>query len=311
MDYRKLIKLGSSSHILTLPNDWLKKNKLKKGDLVYISENINNELILSPQLKEEKKGKQVTITENNDLDDLNRKLISAYISGYDIVNIKLKNLNNFRVIENYLDSLMSFEIIEQTPNEIIAKDLLDIKEISMEKIIRRIDILIRAMIEETKESHKLSNYEDVYKRDQDINKLAFLSFRIIKKCFEYPKLTEYIGVKYNKLIDEWMLVFYLEKMADEVKRISRYLTRSKDKSNKLKEIISLYLEVYEDYKRCMDAYYKKDINTAYEMSKRKDIVMRKSNSLLEKNKDPYVFNIIDRTKALANHIRDISRLIYQ
>ncbi len=311
MDYRKIIKFGNSSHILSLPKDWLRKNKLKKGDLVYISENGNDELVLSPQLKDENQESEITITENSSIDELHRKLVSSYIAGYNIINIKLKNSNNIDIIKNFLESLMAFEIMEQTPNEIKAKDLLNIKEISMEKIIRRIDTITRSMMEDAKLSYKSNNYENIYKRDFDINKLTFLSYRIIKKCLEYPKITELVGIKYSKLIEEWLLVFYLEKIADEIKRISRYLTRLKNNSDKVKEVMNIYSEVQDDFSKCMNAYYKNDLIIAHEIMDKKDDIMKKCNALLGKNTNQYIFNIIDRTKAIEKYIRDMAILIYQ
>ncbi len=35
MHIRKLVKSGAASHTLSLPKDWLEKNKLKKGSLLY------------------------------------------------------------------------------------------------------------------------------------------------------------------------------------------------------------------------------------------------------------------------------------
>ena len=159
--------------------------------------------------------------------------------------------------------------------QIKAKDLLNIKEISIEKIMRRIDTIIRSMMEDAKLSHKINNYETIYKRDFDINKLTFLSYRTIKKCLEYPKIAEFVGIKYNKLIEEWLLVFYLEKIADEVKRISRYLTRIKNNSERIKEVITVYSEVKDDFSKCMNAYYKKDIAAAHEILDKKGNIDRK------------------------------------
>ena len=66
MEYRKLIKFGESSFVVSIPKTWMTKNNLKKGDLVYFSENGNNELIIAPQLKEEdKEEKKIIINADN------------------------------------------------------------------------------------------------------------------------------------------------------------------------------------------------------------------------------------------------------
>ena len=89
MEYRKLIKFGNSSHIVSLPNYWLKKNNLKKGALIYFEENGNGELVLNPELKKHHIKSECVIEDNGDLKDLHRRLVSNYIAGYDIIKINL------------------------------------------------------------------------------------------------------------------------------------------------------------------------------------------------------------------------------
>jgi len=50
MNIRKLVKSGSTSHTIALPKDWLTKNNLKKGDMLYIKEE-NNEINISSEEK--------------------------------------------------------------------------------------------------------------------------------------------------------------------------------------------------------------------------------------------------------------------
>ena len=56
MEFRKLIKFGKSSFVISLPKKWLEKNKLKKGDLLYVSENENG-LSLTSKDNEKKEFK--------------------------------------------------------------------------------------------------------------------------------------------------------------------------------------------------------------------------------------------------------------
>jgi len=311
MEYRKLIKFGNSSHIVSLPNDWLKKNNLKKGALIYFEENGNGELVLNPDVKKQHIKSECVIEDNGDLKDLHRRLVSNYIAGYDIIKINLKNNKNLTTLKNYLGSLIAFELIDQSGNQVVTKDLLDIHEISIEKIIRRIDVLIRSMMEDTKFSYTMDNFEEIYARDEEINRLTFLGHRILKKCIEVPKLAEKIDLDNNTIIEKWMLISNLEKIGDEVKRISRYLTRLKSKKLKIKEILDVYSEVSSNYIKGVDSYYRKNLKTAYEIASTKHAIIDKCNKLLEKNENPYLFNILDRTKALQTYIRDITRSVYQ
>ena len=62
MDYRKLIKFGESSHVISLPASWIRKNNLKKGDHIYFEENGNNELVITAEIKKfEPEQQEITI----------------------------------------------------------------------------------------------------------------------------------------------------------------------------------------------------------------------------------------------------------
>ena len=85
MDYRRLIKFGNSSYVVSIPKDWLRKNKLEKGDMVYLNENGNNEIVLSPRIDEIEPESQTVTLDIDHLDesDIERRTISKYIAGYE------------------------------------------------------------------------------------------------------------------------------------------------------------------------------------------------------------------------------------
>ncbi len=49
MNSRKIIKLGHSSYVVSVPKSWLKKNRLSKGDRLLVQENGKNDLIVRMQ----------------------------------------------------------------------------------------------------------------------------------------------------------------------------------------------------------------------------------------------------------------------
>ena len=46
LEIRRLVKSGAASHTISLPKNWLDKNKLNKGDILYINEKSDRELTL-------------------------------------------------------------------------------------------------------------------------------------------------------------------------------------------------------------------------------------------------------------------------
>ena len=131
--FRRIIKFGDSSHVISLPKKWIDKNNLKKGDLVVCNEE-TNELRILPHIADFKQNaKEITITlTENDKGRVKHKISSAYVNNYGLINIIADDLLIFvQEIRIATSNLMALEIIQQTSKKIVLKDFLDIKEISI------------------------------------------------------------------------------------------------------------------------------------------------------------------------------------
>jgi len=131
----------------------MQKHNLNKGDLVYFTENGNNELMLSPHNGTEQqrvKLQEVSINiDGKTFSDIKRELVSAYIRNSHQITIEGKNLDKkIREIRDYMTNLMALEIVEQTATKLVAKDFLNMKKISLFQTIKKIDAMVRGMLEE-------------------------------------------------------------------------------------------------------------------------------------------------------------------
>src|SRR3989344_7551729 len=112
MESRKLIKFGNSSHVVSLPTSWLKKNNLNKGNTVFLKEN-GDDLIVSYALKEELR-EQTAITINSDNQDrecLAREIVSAYLHRFNTINIIGREIpKRAKEISDTIHNLVALEI---------------------------------------------------------------------------------------------------------------------------------------------------------------------------------------------------------
>ena len=151
INYRKLINFGKGSYILTLPKSWVQKNNLKGGDIINVDEG-SAELILSPNAFVETKNiKEITIeVDNKDLELIKVEIVSAYLNNYNTIEIMGKDLDkNIIEIKEIVRNLTGMEIMEQTSTRLVARDLININDISIQNIIRRMNMIKRAMIDDT------------------------------------------------------------------------------------------------------------------------------------------------------------------
>lgn len=314
MEYRKLIKFGNSSHIISLPNNWIRKNKLKKGDLIYFEENGNGEIVLSPELKDERQEvKEITVdVTNKDVEEMRREIHSAYINNFNTINISGKDLNKKDLdIRKILNNLMAIEVLEQYENKMIIKDFLDMDKIEINNLVRKIDILIRSMMMDCKNVDSKEKFESIYRRDYNINKLTFLVYRAIKYAINHADILKKYNLDYWKLMNYWQLVDRLERIGDETKRIGKHLKNLNLRDKEFKKLIDLIRGVENFYIGVMNAYNKSDLNLLYKTLKVKDELLKNCDDYFDKYKrKDLVPNIIEKLKDTIDHTRTIGRLMY-
>ena len=184
MEYRKVIKFGNSSHIISLPKTWTDSQNIKKGDVIYFEENDKGNLTISPKNLEERDSKQI-VKLNIDgmpLKQIQLEIVASYIKEFSKLILTGKEISKkSKEIRKIMHELMGVEVIEQTKTNIIAKDFLNIKEIKLEDIRKRLDNVVRNMIIDSKLGEGKSNYKDVINRDYDTNKFSYASLRVIEE----------------------------------------------------------------------------------------------------------------------------------
>ncbi|RMF54599.1 phosphate uptake regulator PhoU [Candidatus Woesearchaeota archaeon] len=296
MVYRKLIKFGNSSLVVSLPSKWIKRHDLEKGDTIQIEEN-ENEIILSPELSSNnEKPSEITISANEKILTLYDLIIAAYINNYNTIIItgeKLKEKS--KEIRSIIHGLVGMEILEQTSTKIIAKDFLDVKDVSIKSIIRRIDNITRSMVLDTEICIEkgIDNQKHVADRDHDVNRLTILVYKLVFKAMQRPQMAKIFDMTYIELLYMYHVAEKIEHIADQVKRICKYCTILEKKYNK-KELLNLFKLISNQYFTAMKALYSQDYKIADEVLSRKKNLMNVCEAFLIDNKNIFITKIVEK-----------------
>jgi len=263
IDVRKLISFGKGSYIVSMPKGWVEKNNLKKGDLISVSDD-GVELVLSAGQQEKKQDSKETSIEakGKSLGILKSEIVSSYLNGYDTITILLESgSKEVPRIKEIMRNLSGLEIMEQTSTRITAKNLINVNEISIANMIRRMDVITRAMMEDTILCYRgHCNYESIHNRDFDVNRLYFLGYRVLKNAMENPRIAKSLGIDSWQLHSDIITILRLEKIADRQKRIARYLSTANFERATLAELDKIHTDISEAYNEVMKSYYNQDKN---------------------------------------------------
>src|SRR3989344_3397493 len=268
IDFRKLISFGKGSYIVSMPKGWIAKNNLKKGDMISINDD-GFELVLSAGRQDEKpEAKEISIdAKGKELEILKTEIVTSYLNGYDTISIMFENSSReVTKIKDVIRNLSGMEIMEQTSTRIVAKNLISLNEISIGNIIRRMDIITRAMVEDVVLCCEgQCTYDSINSRDADVNRLYYLGYRFAKNAIKNPRIAKSANMGLWQVHSDILVLKKLERIADRQKRIARFLCESSLDRNTLAEIKKTHTEISDAYNNAMKSYYNQDRKTAFEI----------------------------------------------
>jgi len=310
MHTRKLVKAGSASHTVSLPKSWLQKNNLKKGDTIYINEKSESELVVTAKPNEgsEEEKREITIeVDGKNIGSIQREITSAYVNNYSKIHLAGKSVETqSKKLRDVLHHFVALEVDEQTASKISAKDLLNLNEISIEKTIRRMDMTLRSIMQDSiKSIGNKSIKESIEHRDNDVNRLYFLLFRILKSGLKSQKIASTFQMTNDEILSTWYLTVNIENIADNAKTLNKLMDKINDKDL----LKSAWDEIQKAYSDVMKAHYNKDRKLADEVASRRIDIFTKCTQLLIKTPTAGASEVIENLKSMTTNVCNIARIV--
>jgi phosphate uptake regulator len=312
MEARRLIRFGSSSHVVSIPKSWVNENGLKKGDLIFIERNGNGELILLPHDKRKERGKkEISIDiSSKENECIEREIVAAYVQGCDNIMLTGKDIRNKMedirgIFKKLSKNLMGLEILEKSADKIVISNLFDAQAISVGSIISRADVNLRNMFEELlaglEQGFTQKRFNEIYATDDDINKFYFLMWKLASNSL-HEETKESVR---RELINSWWFIMNMEKIGDELKRIARILVKTKLSGPSKKALFQVLSDVKDTYLKIIGAHHKKDTQLTVSLMSKKGEMIKECIKLAEK--DIRMGVIAEQLKSTVSFIHEIAK----
>src|SRR5581483_3459173 len=219
---RRLQKIGSSI-LISLPSQWVKSNKLKKGNIVPIDVNRDNSISIFPSDDALDETKEVAIQYSaTSMDSLVNQVYGAYLLGYDIIRIKAGSQISFDDadrIKKAMRKLVGLEIVDEDGFNISAQFLLDANTLDAEKILRRMSSIVAGMYRDMLEAIKKkegSIKRVISGRDDEVDRQYFLLVRLIRSAMMDQKLAGKLNLSNIDILDYRIAANLLESAGDYI-----------------------------------------------------------------------------------------------
>lgn len=287
---RKVVQHGPSTLIVSLPSNWVKQNNIQKGDEIEVEEHENKIIINNGEVRN--KLMEGNFDFSNYPDFLVFKMIARiYEFGYDKVTITIEDRKQVDLIEKRMPELMGFEIIESKTNSLTIMDISSANLLSMDQILKKAFLMVKAMIEETLDNLENNNFDKlryVKEKDLKVNRFSYFCLRQINKNVA-PNRDVYVLFHLSKS---------LEDLGDIIKLFIDNILEIKKIDKKLLELLSMNLRSFD---MAIDFFYepKLDIMEKYLKEYKKFYQEFKTISKsIDNESNLQLFNLLEMSKKI-------------
>ena len=230
MNARKVLEMGGGTLLVSLPKEWTRKNGVKKGGTLDVTELSGRKLIVRPIGDVEDKPKEVVIEyPSEDFSQVINDVTGAYLLGYDVIRIEGKKVisrEDRARLKSMMGRLVGLEIMDEDAKRITVQFLLESSAIVPEKLVRRMSGLLEGMLRDMAEALVKGDSKLlalVGERDDEVDRLYFLLVRATRAAILRPEVAEGYGLSPVDVLDYRVLASFLESIGDAVTELSKKL----------------------------------------------------------------------------------------
>jgi len=221
---RKVQKTGGSTYFVTLPKEWATEVGVLPGTIVTLMPSGSGALLLVPESLSARNRCTVEL-KDWDFDRFQREIISRYIVGYDVIEIRRERIRpeQRRMLREIAHGLVGLEIFDETQEAIILQAVVNVRDFPVHKTLDRIFDITRAMLSDAVSSfcqHNLDLAQDVLERDGDIDRLVLLVARQFSLLLRDQLLEGDVKLSRLQFLQYHAVANQLERVADHAGKIS-------------------------------------------------------------------------------------------
>ena len=280
MDQRKIMSLGRSSLVISLPKNWIKLTELERGDFVTLSVQKDNSLLVFPGIRKEREHREITLkvdpSESKDL--LTRKIIACYLNGYfgiTLISTDIFTAAQQRAVRNIV-GMLYMRILESDSRRIYARIFVDESKAPIDTAIRRMHVVTSSMYQDALKSLLNQDVElarVVHGLDNDVDNLAFFLLRLLRGAVLNPELAMKLGLEPIDCLDYQTLVHRIEYVADHAVTIAKNVIMSSGRGlwlsqSMLESLMNFGNHAFDMYNEAIRAYFARDITASNDVIER-------------------------------------------
>jgi phosphate uptake regulator len=293
---RKIVRLGQSTLVVSLPLKWARKQNLNPGDSVKVDETADKLLISGEGKLEPRKAH----LDAHEAGILSRRMLAAiYKAGYDIVEVEFKDPSEIKDIEAAVDlEAVSFEIVSMGKNSCTIRSISEATEKEFQDLLHRTVFLLQTMSNDLLDAvrgNDTARIKEIKQLEKTNNKLTHFCRRSLNRSgYAQPDKT---AVMYT-------IVEQLENVADMYKFLCLDLEKYSGKKAS-KEVIDYMAMVDSAINDFCSLFFDYRLDKAKGFAEKRKNIITKGFSLFEKKNSVKDIVVTHHLLGITNSVFDI------
>lgn len=255
---RKVIKMGDSSLVISLPKAWVDKAGIVRGGSVEVEELSTGEIVVKPKTVATAR-REVEISPGEKA--LSSCIIDHYINGTDVIKIYSKDTIDPRVmsiIYNTVPDLSGLEITEASGDRVKIEYLGGV--MPFKKLFSRFTLIITNYLKSLESAFEKDSSADVdtIKKMKETDKLYYSLLRNLIMAAESVKIASEMELRSKDSVYYALLVKNIFEMTKKVEEIDFFTTKHN------KKLAGFFGSALSCHRKSMEAWNKKDRGVALE-----------------------------------------------
>jgi phosphate uptake regulator len=325
---RRIMSLGRSSMVVSLPKNWMQLNELNKGDVVSFAIQRDRSLVIYPSAEKKSSSKEITIRigQNEDEALISQKIIGSFLNGYSgvtLISEKIFSIPQRKAIRSVAGRLY-MRIMESDSKGVYLQTLTDESKASLDQAIQRMHLISHSMCEDVFSSLKnndVSLAKAVFSLDEDVDHFSFFILRMLRIAAQDPVLANELRIDSLDCMDYQTLVYRIEHASNYTADIARHIIMLEGTDQKIPDdllglMVSEGIEAVDLYAKAVNAFFSGDVPFSVELMKREQRIEKLDQEIATKSfigkKNPElvcaICSIREDIKRIADYAANIAEI---
>jgi phosphate uptake regulator len=276
---RRIMSLGRSSMVISLPKNWMQLNELKKGDAVSLAIQRDRSLVVYPSTQKKGTSKEITLRIGQKEEEtlIAAKIVGSFLNGYSGITLiaeKIFSIPQRKAIRT-ISGRLYMRVMESDSKGMYLQTLSDESKASLEQAIQRMHLISYSMCEDVLTSLKNNDIDlakSVFSLDDDVDHFSFFILRLLRNAAQDTVLANELRIDPLDCMDHQTLVYRIEHAADYTADIARTIIllhgrQQKIPNDVLELMVTAGTTAVDLYVKSVNAFFAKDVPFSVEIMK--------------------------------------------